>query len=487
MLYDVCGKIIELANNDLMTFINEDFLLTTDAARRLFHEYAQPQPIIDYHNHLSPADIANNRQFADLYDMWIDHDHYKWRAMRAAGVSEELITGDADPRDKFLAFAKIVPQTIRNPLFHWTHLELKRFFGIGELLNERNAESVWQQCNDQIASRDDLRPQGILKAWNVTALCTTDDPADPLEHHQQLADSQQCETAVYPAFRPDWALFVDRPQELIAWIARLEKVSGTTIGSLDDLLVALKKRHVDFHELGARLSDHGCEYVPAEFCDAATAGAIFERAMSGTAADEFQHAQFSTYMLLELAKMDAGSGWTNQFHTGVRRNLNTRLFKAIGRDIGCDSMSDIPQGRSLGLFLDRLDQENALPKTIVYNLNPKDNYLICTMLGNFQSGSIPGKMQFGSGWWYLDQKEGIEWQINTLSSLGLISNFVGMLTDSRSFLSFARHEYFRRILCDIFGKEMESGDLPNDFDLVGETISNICYKNAKRFLGLPKS
>jgi len=470
-----------------MTFINEDFLLTTSSARQLYHEYAEPQPIIDYHNHLSPADIATNRQFTDLHDMWIDHDHYKWRAMRAAGVSEELITGDADPKDKFLAFAKIAPQTIRNPLFHWTHLELKRFFGIEELLNEQNADTVWRQCNEQIASREELRPQGILKAWNVTALCTTDDPADSLDHHQQLADSGECTAAVYPAFRPDWALFVDRPKELIEWVAKLESAANTKISSLDDLIRALKIRHDDFHNLGARLSDHGCEYVPAEFCDATTAGKIFEAAMSGTAASEIQHAQFSTFMLLELARMDAERGWTNQFHTGVRRNLNTRLFKSIGRDIGCDSMSDIPQGRSLGRFLDFLDQENSLPKTIVYNLNPRDNYLICTMLGNYQSGSIPGKMQFGSGWWYLDQKEGIQWQINTLSNLGLISNFIGMLTDSRSFLSFARHEYFRRILCDIFGNDMESGDLPNDFDLVGKTISNICYHNANNYLDLPNS
>ena len=474
-------------NDNYMTFINEDFLLTTSSAQRLYREYAEPQPIIDYHNHLSPADIATNRQFNDLHDMWIDHDHYKWRAMRAAGVSEELITGDAEPRDKFLAFAKIVPQTLRNPLFHWTHLELKRFFGIDELLNEQNAESVWQQCNDQIASREDLRPQGILKSWNVTALCTTDDPADALDHHQQLAESNECETAVYPAFRPDWALFVDRPQELIEWVAKLETVTNSKISTLDDLLQALQSRHNDFHEMGARLSDHGCEYVPAEFCDAATAASIFKKAMAGTAANMREHAQYSTFMLLELARMDAKRGWTNQFHTGVWRNLNTRLFKSIGRDIGCDSMNDVQQGRSLGIFLDILDQENLLPKTIVYNLNPKDNYLICSMLGNFQDGSIPGKMQFGSGWWYLDQKEGIEWQLNTLSSLGLISNFIGMLTDSRSFLSFVRHEYFRRILCDIFGNDMESGELPNDFALVGKTISNICYGNAKSYLALPNS
>ena len=469
-----------------MTFIDDDFLLSNESSRRLYHEYAADQPIIDYHNHLSPKDIAENRRFENLFEMWINHDHYKWRAMRANGIPEKFVTGDASPKDKFIAFAKTVPQTVRNPLYHWTHLELKRFFGIHELLCENNAESVWDQCNEQIANSDELTTQGILKKFGVTALCTTDDPTDDLEYHQQLANSD-FETAVYPAFRPDWALFVHRPDEFIVWLGKLEKASGVTISSLPDLNTALRKRHDFFHGLGARLSDHGCEFVPAEFCDEATAAKIFEAARNGTAASQDEHNQFSTFMLLELARMDSEKGWTNQFHTGVWRNNNTRLFESVGRDLGCDSMGDTSQGRSLGRFLDLLDQEGSLPKTIVYNLNPTDNYLISTMIGNFQDGETPGKMQFGSGWWYLDQKEGMEMQINTLSNTGLLPRFIGMLTDSRSFLSFTRHEYFRRILCDIFGRDMESGEVPNDFGMIGSIVSNICYFNAKNFLGLEKA
>ena len=469
-----------------MPFIHDDFLLTTESSRRLYHEYAADQPIIDYHNHLSPKDICENRRFGNLFEMWIDHDHYKWRAMRANGISEELVTGNADPKDKFIAFAKTVPHTLRNPLYHWTHLELKRFFDIDELLSESNAESIWDQCNEQIASRDDLTTQGILKKFRVTALCTTDDPVDDLAYHQQLADSD-FEVAVYPAFRPDWALFVHRPEEFNEWITKLENASGVTINGLSDLLSALRSRHDFFHSLGARISDHGCEYVPADFCSQAEASEIFDAARKGVQADPLQHSQFSTYMLVELAKMDNEKNWTNQFHTGVWRNNNTRLFNAVGRDLGCDSPGDTPQGRSLGKFLDRLDQDDCLPKTIVYNLNPNDNYLVSTMIGNFQDGKTAGKMQFGSGWWYLDQKEGMEWQINALSNTGLLSHFVGMLTDSRSFMSFIRHEYFRRILCEMLGQDIQNGEVPNDLEMVGKMVSNICYANAKNYFGLERS
>ena len=469
-----------------MPFIHDDFLLSNAAAVRLYHDYAASQPIIDYHNHLSPQDIASNRRFENLFEMWVNHDHYKWRAMRANGVSERMVTGDGSPKEKFLAFAATVPYTVRNPIYHWTHLELKRFFDIDELLSESNAEAIWDDCNQQIQSRDDLTTQGILKKFNVTALCTTDDPVDSLEFHQQVGKTDFA-TKVYPAFRPDWALFVHRPGEFIQWLEKLSQAAGIPVESLNDLLAALRIRHDFFHSLGCRLSDHGCESVPAKFCDAAKASQIFDAAKAGKAATPEQHEQYSTFMLLELAKMDAEKSWTNQFHTGVWRNNNTRLFNEVGRDIGCDSIGDTPQGRSLGLFLDRLDQENMLPKTIVYNLNPTDNYLISTMIGNFQGGECAGKMQFGSGWWYLDQKEGMEWQINALSSTGLISRFVGMLTDSRSFMSFVRHEYFRRILCNLFGKDMVSGEMPNDFDFVGGVVQDICYGNAKRFLGLEGS
>lgn len=467
-----------------MTFIHDDFLLSTSAAKRLYHDFAADQPIIDYHNHLSPQAIAENNRFDNLFEMWVDKDHYKWRAMRANGIDESLITGDASPQEKFVAFAKTVPQTLRNPLYHWTHLELKRFFGIDELLSESNAESVWNRCNEQIATRDDLRPQGILKKFRVTALCTTDDPTDDLRFHQQAAEQQDLETKIYPAFRPDWALVVDRPEEFNAWITKLEAASGSAVDSVASLLGALQKRHDFFHQMGGRLSDHGCQFVPANFCDEPEANEIFLAARDGNAASAEQLEKYSTFMLLELAKMDAEKDWTNQFHTGVWRNNNTRLFQSVGRDIGCDSIGDTAQGRSLGRFLDRLDSTDQLPKTIVYNLNPRDNYLIATMLGNFQDGSLAGKMQFGSGWWYLDQKEGMEWQINTLSNTGLISRFVGMLTDSRSLMSFIRHEYFRRVLCNLFGSDMERGEMPHDFALVGKLVSDICYGNAKAFLGL---
>ena len=385
-----------------MSFINKKFMLTNETAARLYHDSAADQPIIDYHNHLSPKDIAENRRYANLYDMWIDSDHYKWRAMRANGVDESLVTGDADPKEKFLAFARTVPFTLRNPLYHWTHLELKRFFDIDELLDESNAESIWERCNDQIQSRKELSTQGILKRFQVTALCTTDDPADDLPYHRQLADSESegengFETSVYPCFRPDWAMFVHRPDEFNEWLSRLESVSDQSISKLADLESALAKRHDDFHALGCRLSDHGMEYVPDDFCTEETASRIFDAARSGKQANPEEHSQFSTYMLLKLARMDAAKGWTNQFHTGVWRNNNTRLFNSVGRDIGCDSMADTSQGRSLQRFLDRLDQDDALPETIVYNLNPGDNYLISTMLGNFQGG-VPGKMQFDSGW-----------------------------------------------------------------------------------------
>ena len=469
-----------------MSFIHNDFLLSNDAAIRLYHDYAAQQPIIDYHNHLSPKDIASNRRFENLFEMWVNHDHYKWRAMRANGIPERLVTGNGDPKEKFLVFAATVPYTLRNPIYHWTHLELKRFFDIDELLCESNAEAIWDECNQQIQSRDELTTQGILKKFNVTALCTTDDPVDSLEYHQQVAQTD-FETKVYPAFRPDWALFVHRPEEFIEWLGKLSQAAGISVETLDDLLTALKIRHDFFHSLGCRLSDHGCESVPANFCDVATARKIFDAAKAGVAATAEQHEQYSTFMLIELAKMDAEKSWTNQFHTGVWRNNNTRLFNEVGRDLGCDSMGDTPQGRSLGRFLDRLDQENMLPKTIVYNLNPSDNYLISTMIGNFQGGGVAGKMQFGSGWWYLDQKEGMEWQINTLSNTGLIARFVGMLTDSRSFMSFIRHEYFRRILCNMFGKDMVNGEMPNDFSLVGGIVQDICYGNAKRFLELEGS
>ena len=468
-------------------FITDDFLLQNESAKRLYHDHAASQPIIDYHNHLPPDYIATNRQFENLFDMWVNHDHYKWRAMRANGIPESHCTGDASDKDKFLAFAKTVPHTLRNPLYHWTHLELKRFFGIDELLCEDNAASVWDRCNEQISSRDELKPRGILESFKVRALCTTDDPTDSLEHHAAIAEDDSFSVGVFPAFRPDWSLFVHQPAEFQKWVAKLASASGTSIGSFDEFLAAIRDRHDFFHSMGARLSDHGCQYIPSSFCDASEAATIFDEALKGNAADAAQHDAFSTFMLQFLAELDHEKDWTNQFHVGVFRNNNTRLFELAGRDLGGDSIGDIPQGQSMGRFFDALDHKNRMPKTIVYNLNPSDNYLISTMIGNFQDGRIAGKMQFGSGWWYLDQMEGMLLQLNTLSNTGLLSRFVGMLTDSRSFMSFTRHEYFRRIFCNLLGTEMESGLLPNDMDLVGGLVQRVCYGNAKEYLGLPVS
>ena len=466
-----------------MSFIHDDFLLSNDHSQRLYHDHAKDQPIIDYHNHLPPDEIAANRKFKDLYEIWLEGDHYKWRAMRANGVAEEYCTGDAPNYDKFLAFARTVPHTIRNPLYHWTHLELKRFFGVDDLLSESTAKQTWDTASEKLAS-DELTTRGILKKFNVTALCTTDDPTDDLSHHKAISDEGSLATQVLPAYRPDKAVFVHQPQEWNPWIDKLSAASDIDVSSCEKLLEALRKRHDYFHEMGSRLSDHGMEFVPADFIDDKQAAAIFDKARAGTPASPEEHRQFSTYILEFTARLDAEKNWTKQFHVGVIRNNNSKLFETVGRDLGCDSIGDASQARSLGALLDRLDRDGALPKTIVYNLNPSDNYVFATMLGNFQDGKTAGKMQMGSGWWYLDQREGMELQMNCLSNTGLISRFVGMLTDSRSFMSFTRHEYFRRILCDLFGKDMESGQIPNDYSIVGPIIENICYGNAKSYLGI---
>lgn len=465
-----------------MPFIHDDFLLGSVTARRLYHEFAADQPILDYHNHLPPKDIAENRTFQNLYEIWLEGDHYKWRAMRANGVAEALCTGGAKPRDKFLAWAKTVPHTLRNPLFHWTHLELKRYFGIDELLNEKTAVAIWEQAGAMLAS-DELSAQGILRKFNVKALCTTDDPTDDLAFHRKIAESD-CPTRVYPAFRPDKAFAIHQPEAFNRWVERLAVASNTDIGTLDDFLTALRQRHDFFHAMGSRLSDHGLNHCYADFCSDAEAAVIFGKARSDQAADSEEHARFASYMMLFFGRLDAEKGWTKQLHLGPRRNNNSRAFRQLGPDTGFDSIGDWRQADALGAYLDRLDREQALPKMIVYNNNPNDNYIFCSMMGNFQDGVTPGKMQFGSGWWYLDQKEGMQWQMNALSNIGLLSRFVGMLTDSRSFMSFPRHEYFRRVLCDLIGKDVDNGEIPDDDDLLKPLIQNICYGNAKQYLGL---
>ncbi len=465
-----------------MPFIHKDFMLQSKTAQRLYHDYAEQQPILDYHNHLPPKDIAINRQFKNLFEIWLEGDHYKWRAMRANGTDERYCTGDAAPYEKFLAWARTVPHTLRNPLYHWTALELKRYFNIDTLLSEATAPAIWDEVNAKLAMPE-FTTHGILNKFNVAALCTTDDPADGLDHHIAIAKSGIA-TKVYPTFRPDKAIAVDKPAVLNEWIGRLEAVSGGCVGSLADLRDALDKRHQAFHDIGGRLSDHGITACYADFPDEATASRIFDAARIGQAADQAAHTKFASYMMIYFGHLDAKRGWTKQLHMGAIRNNRSVAFEKLGPDVGMDSIGDYKQAEALSAYLDRLDRDGALPKTIVYNNNPVDNYVLSTMVGNFQDGKIPGKMQFGSGWWYLDAKEGIEWQLNALSNNGLLSRFVGMLTDSRSFMSYPRHEYFRRILCNVLGREIESGEIPDDDALVGSMVSNICYNNAKEYLAL---
>lgn len=462
-------------------FIHRDFLLSTKAARRLYHDHAASEPIFDYHCHLSPRDIAENRRFNNLWEIWLEGDHYKWRAMRTNGVAEPLCTGDAEPYEKFKAWAATVPHTLRNPLYHWTHLELKRYFGINDLLDERSAKRIWKRANEKLA-HDSMTPQGILKKFKVKVVGTTDDPTDDLKWHKAIAASG-LKVRVIPTFRPDKALALHDLKNWNVWVKQLGKAARIEIRKFDDLLTALKQRHDHFDKIGARASDHGLERAPAEFCTEAQAAAIFRKARARKAVSEKEQEQFAAFIMLFVGRLNAEKGWAMQLHLGAMRNNSSRLFRKLGPDVGFDSIGDWPQTRALSRFLDRLDRENALPKTILYNLDPAKNYAFATMLGNFQDGSVAGKIQLGSGWWFLDQKEGMEWQINALSNLGLLSRFVGMITDSRSFMSFPRHEYFRRTLCNLVGRDMELGELPNDFKRVGKMIRNICYANAREYFG----
>jgi glucuronate isomerase len=465
-----------------MSFITEDFLLTNQTARRLYHEFAEHEPLLDYHCHLAPRDIAENRQFQNLFEIWLEGDHYKWRAMRANGVDERYCTGDAEPFEKFRAWAATVPYTLRNPLYHWTHLELKRYFGIEDLLSEETAGPIWNRANDALATGE-LRAQGILNKFRVTALCTTDDPTDDLSCHRSIAASGLA-TGVFPAFRPDKAFNVHRPGMFNPWVERLAAAANVEIGNLQDFTDALRQRHDYFHSMGARLSDHGLERCYASFCSESAAARIFANARDGQAAAPGEHEQFASYLMLFFGSLDAAKGWTKQLHLGAYRGASSRALREIGPDTGFDSIGDYPQIDALGAYLDRLDADHTLPKIIVYNVNPADNYAFATMIGNFQDGKIAGKLQWGSAWWFLDQKEAMEWQINALSNAGLLSRFIGMLTDSRSFMSYPRHEYFRRVLCNLIGRDIENGELPGSDSLVGPMIRNICYGNAKRYLNL---
>jgi glucuronate isomerase len=464
------------------SFIHENFLLTTGAARRLHHEFAEPEPILDFHTHLPAAEIADDRRFENLTELCLAGDHYKWRLMRANGIPERYCTGDASPFEKFQAWARTVPAALRNPLYHWTHLELKRYFSLDELLNEHTAQPIWQKANSLLTSPD-FSTRALLNKFRVRVVCTTDDPCDDLTQHQRINNSQN-DFRVYPTFRPDKALQVDQPDKFNPWIARLEQSSNIAVHSLTNFLDALKSRHHAFHSAGGRMSDHGLPYCYAAPYSESEAANIFDKARSGKTVSREEHEQFASFLMLFFGRLDAEKNWTKQLHLGALRSVNTRRIAELGSDTGFDNIGDFPQAKALCTYLDLLERENALPRMILYNVNPTDNYVFATLAGSFNDSEIPGKIQYGSAWWFLDQKDGIEQQLNTLSNTGLLSRFVGMLTDSRSFMSFPRHEYFRRVLCNLLGSEMERGELPSDLNLIGEMIRKICFGNAQRFLQL---
>jgi glucuronate isomerase len=464
-----------------MNFIHEDFLLDTEQARELFHHYAKDMPIIDYHCHLPPEQVGDNKQFRNLYEVWLAGDHYKWRAMRSNGVDERYCTGDASDYEKFEQWCATVPYTLRNPLYHWTHLELRKPFGITDrLLDSSNAKRTWDQCNELLATPE-FSARGLMTQANVKMVCTTDDPIHDLSHHKKVAADTSFKSAMLPTWRPDRAMAVENADAYNKYIDRLAKVADVHIATFDDLMEALNKRHDYFHANGCRLSDHGLETVYAADYTQDEIKAIFAKIRSGNELNPVEIEKFQSAMMVEFALQDHAKGWVQQFHIGAIRNNNPRLFRRLGPDTGFDSIGDHNYAKPLAKFLGRLDNENRLAKTIIYNLNPRDNEMIGTMIGNFQDGSSAGKIQFGSGWWFLDQMDGMTRQIESLSQLGLLSRFVGMLTDSRSFLSYSRHEYFRRILCGIFGRDMAKGLVPNDTRMVGKMIQDISFNNAKNY------
>jgi len=463
------------------TFLTEDFLLKNDFAKGLYHDHAKKMPIIDYHCHLSPKDIAEDRQFDNMTSIWLHGDHYKWRAMRTLGVNEKYITGESTDQEKFESWAKIVPQTMRNPLFHWTHLELKGYFGVDQLLNENTASDIYAHTTNLLQQKE-YSTRGLLSKMNVEVVCTTDDPIDSLAYHQK-AKADKLAIKLLPAFRPDKAYAVENPGDYLKYLEQLTAVSGISINTFEDLLASLENRIAYFHENGGRLSDHGLEQLYFFDNDKYSIDALFETIKKGDKIqpDEVRFFKFKT--LTALSKMYHAKGWTQQYHLGALRNTNERMLSVLGPDTGFDSIGDFSQSVALAKYLNNLDSTDQLSKTILYNLNPSDNEVMATMVGNFNDGSIKGKVQFGSGWWYLDQKDGMEKQINTLSNMGILSCFVGMLTDSRSFLSFPRHEYFRRILCNLIGQDVANGELPADEEWLGQMVEDICYRNARNYFG----
>ncbi|MGI4020761.1 MAG: glucuronate isomerase [Janthinobacterium lividum] len=460
-------------------FLDQNFLLQTPTAQKLYHEFAKDLPIIDYHNHLPPDQVAGNINFKNLTQVWLYGDHYKWRAMRANGVNEDFITGQKSDYEKFEKWAETVPYTLRNPLYHWTHLELQRYFGIHDLLSAKTAQSIYDNATAKLQTPE-YSVQGLLSKMKVETICTTDDPLDNLQFHQQLKKEGGL-VRMLPAFRPDKAMNPDDLEALNTYINKLEEVTNTSIDNYDAYLSALKMRHDYFAENGCKVSDHGLEQIYAEDYTDEEIRSIFQKIRAKRSISHEENLKFRSALLFEFAVWDHEKGWVQQYHLGALRNNNARMLKITGPDAGWDSIGDFSQGRQLSKFLNRLDTEDRLAKTIIYNLNPADNELIATMIGNYNDGSVAGKIQFGSAWWFLDQKDGMTKQINALSNMGLLSKFVGMLTDSRSFLSFPRHEYFRRLLCNLFGDDVENGELPNDMELIGKIISDICYYNAKNY------
>ncbi len=465
----------------MSSFIHDDFLLQNEAAKELYHNYSEKQPIIDYHCHLIPEYIANDHQFDNLGQIWLEGDHYKWRAMRTNGIEEKYCTGkDTSDWEKYEKWVETVPYTMRNPLYHWTHLELKRAFGVDELLNPASGKRIYDICTEKLRTPE-FSARGLMKKFNVEVVCTTDDPVDTLEHHIALKN-EGFGIKVLPTWRPDKAMAVECPAEYRKYVEKLSEVSGVAISNFADLIQALRVRHDFFASIGCKLSDHGIEEFYAEDYTQAEIEAIFNKVYGGKELTKEEILKFKSAMLYEGAVMDWEKGWTQQFHYGAIRNNNSRLFRKLGPDTGFDSIGDFTVAKAMSKFLNSLDNDNKLAKTIIYNLNPRDNDLIATMIGNFQDGSVAGKIQFGSGWWFLDQKTGMEAQMNSLSNLGLLSRFVGMLTDSRSFLSYPRHEYFRRILCNLIGEDVEEGLLPkSEMKFLGEMVANISYFNAKNF------
>mgnify|MGYP003896853389 FL=1 len=462
--------------------MDENFLLSNTTAQELFHEYAEKMPIYDYHCHLNPKEIYENKRFKNITEVWLYGDHYKWRAMRSDGIDERYITGNASDYEKFKAWAKVIPYTIGNPLYHWTHLELQRYFGIYDLLSEDTADAIWEKTNSML-NGEGFAVRDLIKKSNVKVICTTDDPTDSLEYHKKIAELDDFDVKVLPTFRPDKGLHINL-KGFSEWVQKLGEVCGKTIHTYEEFLSALEGRVNYFHAVGCRISDHAFDYVPYAEVTLKEVSGIFEKGMKSQPITQLEEEQYKCYTLRFLGQLYSKLGWTMQLHIGAMRNNNTRMFHQLGPDTGFDSINDLSIAYPLSRFLDSLEIQSSLPKTILYTLNPKDNYVLGTMLGNFQGDGIPGKIQFGSAWWFNDQRDGMMEQMKALANLGLLSRFVGMLTDSRSFLSYPRHEYFRRILCNLIGEWVENGEFPKDMKLLGEIVQGICFNNAKQYFGI---